>query len=254
MKKLMIIALLTSGICFAYAENPVLKLHPSNVTFYVSFDKGTPEADMASGESMPEKSKAAYQYGPGVFEKKALRSGTAKYPAAENIDFTKPGTIICWVAPVGWTMEKNEKQKGYGWSVFHAHGKNYQYIMGKMPGQPTYAQHMNFYFYYPPSKAVNCVNFNSAGFAYPGEWKMLTAAWDANSAVTCVNKKYIVGKKNVIRSNVNTFSVGPFCNKNFPMLVDEIVVLDKALSKEEITKIYEESLKLISAQKGKNEM
>ena len=251
MKHILLGGLLLLGLAGGAAENPVYQLFPQDILFHVSFDEGKADAEMAAGKAEPIKTGKELVYGDGVFGGKALMGGKAVYHGEKNLDFSVPGSIICWISPVGWTEALSANGKGRSYTAFQAYGKDYQFVMGKMGGQPKGVQHMNFYFYYPPSKAVSCINYNSAGFRKPGEWKMLVATWDSGSFTTNVNTRQASGKKGVITTPPQRFSIGDSdsAEPEFPLLVDELVILKRALSQEEIKKLYEESVKLIPVQK-----
>ena len=251
MKSIVLSGLLALGLAGNAVENPVYKLFPQDILFHVSFDEGKAEPEMASGKAELLKTGKELVYGGGVFGGKALMGGRAFYSGLKNLDFSAPGTIVCWVSPVGWTEALNVKGKGRSYTAFQAYGDGYQFIMGKMGGQPKGVQHMNFYFYYPPSKAVSCVNFNTAGFKKPGEWKMLVATWDSGTFTTTVNTKQATAKKDVITTAPHRFAIGNSDDPKpeFPLLVDEVVILKRALSPKEINALYEESVKLIPVEK-----
>lgn len=234
----------------AAQENPVYKLFPSAVLFHVSFDNDSGEAEFASGRSEPVKKSGGVAYGEGVFGGKSLASGELRYDALKNLDFTRPGSIIFWISASGWPSERPADGKEPGFKVLHVYGKDYEFIMGKMGGQPAGVAHMNFYFQYPPPKKPSCcINFNTAAFR-PGEWKMLVASWSPETLSNSVNLRTENGGKPLIRTPTVSFVIGssPEKNPRYPVLVDEVVVLNRALSGEEVKTLYEESLKLLKKQ------
>ena len=98
-----------------------------------------------------------------------------------NLDMTVPGTVILWVSPVNWPAEKPESGKEPGFNAFAARGSGkdfaYDYIIGKMGGQPWGHGHMNTYVQYSPAKFkhVNCIVYGAGqtGKWKNGEWRML---------------------------------------------------------------------------------
>ncbi|OQA82975.1 MAG: hypothetical protein BWY31_02970 [Lentisphaerae bacterium ADurb.Bin242] len=236
----------------AAQENPVYKLFPSSVLFHVSFDNETGEAEFASGRSEPVGKTSGVAYKEGVFGGKALASGEFRYEALKNLDFTRPGSILCWISATDWPSEKPQDGKEPGFKVFHAYGKDYEFIMGKMGGQPKGVAHMNFYFQYPPPRKPSCcINFNTAAFR-PDEWKMLVASWSPETLSNSVNSRTETGGKPLIKTPTASFVIGSSGEKNpkYPVLVDEVVILNRALSAEEVKTIYEESLKLLKKRDG----
>ena len=127
MKHLLLTSVLALALTPAFsAENPVFKLFPGDVTFYLSFDEENSNADMAGGKGESARKIGTVSYADGVFGGKSLRSGQLQFDAAKNLDLTLPGTVILWVAPENWPAEKTEpKEKEPGFGAFYAHGGSY---------------------------------------------------------------------------------------------------------------------------------
>lgn len=258
MKHLLLTSVLALALTPAFsAENPVFKLFPGDVTFYLSFDEENSNADMAGGKGEPARKIGTVSYADGVFGGKSLRSGQLQFDAAKNLDLTLPGTVILWVAPENWPAEKTEpKEKEPGFGAFYAHGGSYELIIGKMGGQPWGNGHMNTYVQYPKlKKHVNCIVYG-AGVAKNWknrEWRMLACTYKGGNFTNSVNGRKPVTSvlPALMAEPTRFFRLGTTAKDSdqYRVLVDEVVILKRALSDEEIRKLYDESIKVMPGKK-----
>lgn len=232
-------------------ENPIYEMFPDNITFSLNFNNGTYDADMASGKNTPiSTSKDSAIEDKGLFGK-GLAAGNVRFDAEKNLNLTSPGTLILWVSPLNWPEAKPENQKEPGFSAFIGKGANEQYtynlIVSKMSGQPWGHGHINTYVQYQPFSIphVNCVVFNSAITSKwkNGTWKMIAVTWGAGNFSTSVDnaapKTSLL--KNLMTGAMKFLQVG-VSDKNYRVMVDEIVILNRTLSNEEIQKLYNATL------------
>lgn len=245
-------------------ENPACILHSDNVMFHLTFDQGDCIADMAGGNAEPssKKVKTAVTFADKGLFGKAMRSGECRYPAAGNLDLSKPGTVIFWVSPT-WETTKPADGKEPGFTVFFAAGRaedyEYELIMGKMKGQPWGHGHINNYVQYRPAaiKHVNCIRFNAGKTAaWPsGEWRMFACTWKPGTFTNSVNGTPSVSS-NLLKMTSGTTRF--FVLKSPEnILLDEVVILNKTLTDEELAKIYRETINSLPkdgnrANSGKN--
>lgn len=254
-KKMKTLLAALAGVCcfgLSAAENPVYQLFPNDVIFHLSFDNGDCTADMAGGKAEPRRIEGKAGFGEGVFGGKALLTGRPIYDAAKNLDMTASGSIILWIAPVNWPTEKTADGKEPGFRAFFANAADYQFYIGKMSGQPwLYGGHLNNYVQYPkPTPHVNCIRYNDGTTAKwkNGEWRMLVATWGGGMFTNSVNgkKSRVSQLKKLMTAPTSWFQVGATENNGrYQFLTDEVVILKKALSDEEIQKLYEASLKAL---------
>ena len=106
MKHLLLTSVLALALTPAFsAENPVFKLFPGDVTFYLSFDEENSNADMAGGKGEPARKIGTVSYADGVFGGKSLRAAArskgfrTKCGSLCNIVY-KPETICKSVRPI----------------------------------------------------------------------------------------------------------------------------------------------------------
>ena len=98
----------------SYAEENIEELIQEGVTFYASFD-GQINADRAAGANKPNNIYGKkINYIDGV-KGKALNGDNERimlaYRIAENIDFSKSGTLSMWIKPVSWATTANAPQQ-----------------------------------------------------------------------------------------------------------------------------------------------
>ncbi len=232
-------------------ENPVYEMFGDDIIFSLNFDTGTLNADMSSGAPEPKQIVTPAEFTDNGLFGKALLSGCIKYFGEKNLDLAKPGTFITWVRPDDWPAAKPADNMEPGFSCFDGLGRNPEYgfelIVGKMGGQPWGHGHFNTYVQYSGKiPHVNCLNYDRARAAEweKKEWRMLAVTWGNGNFTTSINgmpsksaslKKQMTGKTIEFYLGVN--------KKKERVMQDEVVILKRALSDEEIKKLYDEVLK-----------
>lgn len=236
----------------AAPENPVNTMFENDIIFSLNFNDGTLNADMANGKGEPKKVKQPAKFiEKGLFGK-GLADGWINYDAKQNIDLTVPGTLIYWVAPT-WDSKKPANGKEPGFTAVQIRGKskeyNYTMISGKMHGQPWGHGHFNTYVQYPGAKIkhVNCENMNvaRAGIWKKGQWKMKAITWNGGKFAVSVNgspSRSSTLKKMMIGETVY-MELGVGGGKQ--IMIDEVTVLNRALSDVEIKKLYDATIKAL---------
>ncbi len=238
------------GSCFAAAavfaaENPVCTLYPSDIRFYASFNDSTMEPDLASGDAVPTLVQGPPEFTEGV-SGKGLALGRAFFRAPRNFELKTPGSVIFWVSPVNWP-DKAAKEPGFtafsGWTVKRAE----VLTAGKSVNQPWGKSGLNAYMQFPKNH-VNCsLMFKGNAKDWKnGRWHMLVLTWRPAGFSYSVDG----GKSqfSYLKTPVGTDSEGFYfgiSGKKEPCTVamDEFVILGRALSDDEIAKLYEESRK-----------
>jgi|GEM_PF-1262787 len=255
MKHLLTAALLLAGTAVLNAQfnNPVLDKHSDDVTFYVNFDAG-PNAALSTGAGAPFRSMGKVDYANGL-SGKALRLGHLFYKGAQNLDLAASGTLIYWVAPekAVKTPPPNGKEPGFIATCFSGGKYTYSLFSGKMGGQPWKKAPLNSYVQYAHHlkiKHVNCLTRTNKFFNIsdwnPGDWKMFAVTWTPGKFSASFNgeamthstlKVPMTGTSDEIRLG---FGKDAFFGQ---MLLDEVIILKKALSEQEIKEIYDLSVK-----------
>lgn len=234
--------------------NPVLTLFPVAITFYVSFDDESCNANMAAGDPAPFKIQGEATYIKGAFGK-ALVTGRAIYKAAKNIDITAPGSLIFWIALHDWPEVKGVLDKEPAFEAFRVNGKSPHYMLsvGKMGGQKWGTSHLNTYLYYPGSKIKvdSCIVWNQGNVKSWGndKWHMIVVTWEPNGISYSVDQKKPQYKvlQQPISNPASEFMFGTTSKSSAhsgpKIFIDELIILNKALSEEEIKLIYSHSKK-----------
>ncbi len=244
MKKTLALAALCAAALLPAQENPAYKMFAKDILFSANFDDGTCNADMASGEAEPLRIGGKAEFPAGLFGK-ALANGNPLYKGEKNIDMTVPGTLLRWTAPRKGTTAPAKTDPGF--TVFHTMADGYEMIVGKMGGQPWGQGHLNTYIQYDAGRggAKSCVIYGAANAAkWPnGEWRMLAVTWGAGSITNSINgkKSEQAELKSPLKLPVKMF----FVNTEGDMLVDEVIVLRRRLSDDEIAKVYAETMKAL---------
>lgn len=234
----------------AQFKNPVLEKHSDDVSFYINFDEAQ-LAQLASGEDSPFRTQGTVDYVDG-FSGKALRHGYLFFRGADNMDLTGSGTLIYWIAPEKEFKTPPADKKEPGFNAVCLSGGKYTYSLfsGKMGGQPWRKGPLNSYVQYAPklkTQHVNCVEkkwYHISDWS-PSDWKMFAVTWKPGSFTASVNggpmnssvlKVPMTGSSDEIRLG---FSPKPM---EAQMLMDEFVILKKALTEQELKEIYDLSI------------
>ena len=255
MKHLLTAALLLAGTTAIHAQfnNPVLDKHSDDVTFYVNFDAG-PNAALSSGAGTPFRTAGKVDYANGL-SGKALRIGHLFYKGAQNLDLVTAGTLIYWVAPekAVKTPPPDGKEPGFIATCFSGGKYTYSLFSGKMGGQPWQKAPLNSYVQYAHRlkiKHVNCltetINFCKISEWDPKNWRMFAVTWEPGKFSASYNGGPLTTStlKVPMTGSTDELRLG-FGKDTFPgqMLLDEVIILKKALSEQEIKEIYDLSVK-----------
>ncbi len=166
-------------------ENPALSLLNNAITFYAGFDAQLPAADLANGKAEPVSVAGKPVFLPGRFGQALLtgqKGGGAMvtYATPGNVDFTKPGALSFWAAPVKWIEPGEQPQRPY----LHL-------LAVPAPRGALLIERMGFSL--KPKRAdrlllgyFNMPELKTAMAGYPteqwkaGEWRLVVMNWDVN--------------------------------------------------------------------------
>lgn len=236
----------------AAPENPINNLFEKEITFSVNFDDGTVNADMANGKDTPMRlqSKTTKCAPKGLFGQ-ALLFGRIQYDAALNLDLTVPGTLIYWIAPVNWPTQKPADGKEPGFTAFYGVGQandyRYNLISGKMRGQPWNAGHFITYVQYSSKTRIPHVtqvtyDRGRASSWKNGTWKMFAVTWGGGKfAVSIDGAPSLSASLNKLMAGKTHYFI---LHTDGSVMLDEVTILNRALSDNEIRKLYDAVLKV----------
>ena len=229
------------------AENPALERFSRAITFYLSFD-GTLRADLANGKPDPREVTGDAQFQPGLYGKAMTMTDATKpgtyvivgYPMLDNVDVTKPGSLVVWLSPYGW--RRNEPIP-YIWPVKIMGNVGVQFMFGRMnqPSEPIY-----LWGKLGNLKDVCLMHGSSLGWK-DGEWHLWVMNWRSSSVEFSLDggplvRQDLPGKINADGDRAGLLFLsqgGPSCR----YLLDELLVLNRPLTEEEIKFIYEQGMK-----------
>lgn len=255
MKHLLTAALLLAGTAILNAQfnNPVLDKHSDDVTFYVNFDEG-PNAALSTGTGVPFRTYGTPDYANGL-SGKALRLGQIHYRGAQNIDLASSGTLIYWVAPEKEVKTPPPNGKEPGFIAVCVSGGKYTYALfsGKMGGQPWKKAPLNSYVQYAHRlkiKHVNCLTRTNKFFCIadwnPGDWKMFAVTWTPGKISASFNGEAMTHSTLKVPMTGPTDEIRLGFGKDAivgQVLLDEVIILKKALTEQELKEIYDLSIK-----------
>ena len=226
----------TASRLAAGADNPALERFGRAIVLYVSFD-GHAQAEINGGSPTPQVSGpalAATDYTPGRLGQ-GLRAGegTLSY-LCKDLALGAAGSLALWVQP-----ETLAHRGTYWWPVrLQATEGGYGVMFGRM-GDPRNKEQL--YAYLQQGKAgVSAVAGSMAGWK-PGEWHLLVATWTRDSV------EFSVDGNAPVRASLRTpltaarrsgFRATLFSPNEDRFVLDEFLVLDVPLTREEIAWLY----------------
>ncbi len=242
-----IVFILASGVFAVMAQeklNPVMEKYADDLAFYVNFDDGNYAPVMAANEKSVKSEFKDSVFVPGLFGK-ALYVGRVLYNAAGNLDFSKPGTLLFWMAPHQWTPVEKEPYL----LPFVAYTGSTKIILGRQGG-PWGKTRVYVNVETPDRKnwVSNGVGGGSGKDWKNGEWHMIAVTWTPESIGISVDGKTLQEKplKQTLAKGPSEWMMLACQLKkdgNFRILLDEFAVLTRRLNSEELKLLYEETLR-----------
>lgn len=222
--------------------NPILGKYAENITFYLNFDEGNYIPAMAKGQQTNRGEDGIATFEKGLFGK-CLRTGRPNYYSDGNLDMSAPGTLIVWVSPWQW---KQIEVEDYFWP-FIAFTDTSKIQLGRMRGAWGSTR---IYAYLTAPDKKNNLNLGFGGGSgkdwKSGEWHMLVLTWTPESIGLSVDGSKLVEQSiaQPLGSKPGFFFIGAAATeKEVQLLQDEVTILNKKLSDDEIKSLYEETLK-----------
>ena len=229
----------------AYAQtpeniNPTLDKFSAEITFYASYDE-TVDADLTngSGKGTPRDAKNAIEYKPGKWGQ-AFLSGlqSVSYPAAQNVDLSKPGSMAVWINPFEWQRNAEQIPGLYFVNVLD---QGRQIMLSRMGDRRN--REAVFAYGKVGNKGLSAKNGNSTNWQN-GEWHLLVVNWRS------AEFEFSLDGRPVRRQEMPEFEkvvgkpgqiiVGAIGRKDQQFLVDELMILNRPLAAEEIQWLWEQ--------------
>lgn len=224
--------------------NPVMEKHADDISFCVNFDDENPEAVLAGGGKTIRSVAVKPAFVPGLFGK-AMQFGSVSYHGAGNLDFTKPGTIIYWMAPQNWKQIEKEPYI----VPFMAHNDESKILIGRQGD--VWGRSRIYAFVEAVDRKNNVYNgLNGASGRdwKNGEWRMIAVTWTPETIGLSVNGTPLQEanlKQPISKSNNGWFSFTACDREDHQILLDELVVLSRKLTNEELKSLYDETMKRV---------
>lgn len=231
------------------AENPIYTMFPDELTFFLSFDAGTTQPDVGAvaAPAKPSKVPSYETVEDGVFGR-ALSAGRVEFTRDMDgkrlLDLSASGTVVCWIR----YMNPVPKGQNPGITFFSATldktaTRSFgRILMMKQQG----ASLMNAFYEYVTDKR-RAVDVNR-GCSYanwkPGEWKMCVMTWTQDKLGLSLDGAPVyeqayserfgtVWRFTLVAPDIRGTARG--------YQLDEVAILDRKLSDEEIKCLYDAS-------------
>lgn len=236
---------------FAFSQekiNPAVEKLNECITFYLSFDNQSLNADLSLGNEKPTKIEGKIAFSKGKHGMALLTGNNGCvvfYQQEKNIDLTKPGALSFWVAPFKW-IEKGEKDARPYIHFFTLYAKRGALLIERMGfAKKTKRQDrlISGFYNFPDFKGCGIASANTMEWKR-GKWHLIVFNWYVNSFEISIDGNPPV-KKNLPRkieekdfkdNNRNFFYIGHKGEES--TLIDEFIIYNRPLNQEEISLIY----------------
>ena len=246
-----VLAALAVAVTACAAENPVYTLFPDDLTFLLTFDDGTaqPEVGAVAAPAKPPKTPSYETVEGGVFGR-ALSAGRLEFARDMDgkslLDLSASGTVVCWIR----YMNPVPKGQNPGMTFFQVSlDKTPTRSFGRiiMMKQQSISWMNAFYEYVTDKRRSVAANTNCSYTNWkPGVWKMCVMTWTQDKIgfsqdgapiyEQAYSEKFGTAWRFVLS--------GPeIREKGRGYQLDELAILDRKLSNEEIRTLYEKSMR-----------
>jgi len=220
--------------------NPTVTQFSDDITFHVDFDAGNGVPTLSGGTARPAKAVGNLSFCKGLFGQ-ALQSGNLSYDAAGALDLSSPGTVIAWIAPCkGWDAKLDKS----GFLFFLGKTDQWQLLIGRQAGIATI-----YTYFQRVSKAICLRGCRADSQTWPvGQWHMVAVSWSPDALSLSVDGQRFAHLNLAMSIGRRTtgFVVGNLYG-DFPLLVDELVILNRRITDAEAEKAYRDTLKAAGA-------
>ena len=227
--------------------NPIVKRWPADVLLYQSFDSGTMIPDIGYA-TFDAKAKNVTFEKDGVLGSCYAGRGRFDYrrkdPSIRLIDTTKPGSIIVWVKYLGERepLKKTNGQWESGFGMLQAVGGNGNTFFLMKSADCRW--NMGTIKFHLQSTKPDGKIFRGGSAGYPSsykdwkpnEWRMVAVGWTVDKMRISVNGEPF--KESPLTVTLGDFSGHFFLTSDENTRLDELVVLARGLTDEEVADIY----------------
>ncbi|MBR2723730.1 MAG: hypothetical protein IKB77_05290 [Lentisphaeria bacterium] len=247
MKKTILFLLLAVSFILAAEEQIYYPEFEDSVSFYASFDRQTPNADMSRGEEKPANIIGKLNFTDGIRGKAMLcgKDGArVRYLRRDNITFNRPGTLVFFYKGINWHTPL--KQGLFLTGIESSKGFFGLQIPAWTPTTCPCKMPLHVMFLYGkkiPRKTISAPISDGKGC---DKWHMLAFSWSPGQLR--VNADNRPGKTFNIAFDMtdadfplNVFSIGSHIHWQY--LLDEFTVYNRRLSDSEILQIYNKYMK-----------
>lgn len=221
------------------ATNPALEKFGAAVTFYASFDQAA-AADLSNGNGAPRDPKTEIALKPGLWGQ-AFLSGqnSIAYDAAQNVDLSKPGAIAVWISPYEWKRDPAKTPYLFFLNILD-HGR--QLMLARM-GNPRNKEAI--YAYGKVGKTGKTVKGGNSLQWKDGGWHLLIANWGGADFEISLDggalHRQDMPAFETADGKAGQIYVGSKGDPNQQYLMDEILVLDRPFSQDEIQWMWKQA-------------
>ena len=221
--------------------SPLIERFVGSLTFYVDYDEDGGAPVIAKGATDIRGPEGEPRLVPGILGL-GIADGGYTYNNEGNVDLTVPGTLIVWVS--GW---ESAGDGAYIWPVIFITGRGTQHPLARMPkaNSAIYA-HFNRADGAAPDQNIVWIDYDAWG----DDWHMLALTWDAESIGISVDggAPYEKAVSEPLDANLPWFMAGAGAAG---AVTDEVAVLNRKLTAEELKWLYEETLARSEAAGGR---
>ncbi len=216
--------------------NPTLERFNSAITLYVSFDQRPLQADLAAGDPRPRDPKLKVELKPGLFGQAMLNTDLS-FTAAGNLNLSKTGAVALWIAP--WNWEPRGPDEPYLFPL-RINDRGRTLMIGRMGRMQKPRRGDMVYAYAQAGKEHLSVRQGGSLDWKPGQWHLLVMNWRPQSLEFSLDGRPPARGDDPWFAQADGKPGQIFIGDKGKMryLLDELMVLDRPLSVEEIQWIY----------------
>ena len=231
------------------------RLFADECTFYLSFDYGDVNADIAIGDNkgvpQPKDKKAVFQ--PGLQGQALLAGGdsvqSVSYKPPGNFSYVRPGTLSLWLQPVKWKRgdalppdplhPNSAGYRGVTYAIFFMayYAGGYMGIERMTPAYTSQPDSLLFWSFQTP-KGPNS-SFRVLMDWADGVWHHVVLTWRGQEITLYVDgvRTGSIFLKTPIHADGTgaPFQIG---GASEPTLIDEVSLYSRALSEQDVKKLY----------------
>lgn len=248
MKKTILFMMVSAAFVLAANDTVYYPEFEDSVSFYASFDREAPDADMSYGEEKPANKVGKLNFADGI-RGKALVCGKdgarVRYLRNKNISFDRPGTLLFFYKGLDW-HDTPQKQSVSFWGIEGNDGY-IGLILPAWSAKPCPCKlpaHLMFlYGKKIPRRTFSAAISDGKGC---GKWHMLAFSWSPGQLR--INADDRVGKTFKIPFDMtdadfplSVFTIGGHIHWKY--LMDEFTVYNRRLSDTELADIYKKYMK-----------